>query len=115
MMRVVVVSGVRGGGDGRHRGPHVLLHPAVHRAPDHVEKTRAHRPSNDGRQHRAQVSVPGQFRARAQLVVSQALADGVVARASEMNGTRVDVDEGAGVEGERQVFEGITRGFPSVR
>ena len=50
--------GVRGGGDGRHRGPHVLLHPAVHRAPDHVEKTRAHRPSNDGRQHRAQVSIP---------------------------------------------------------
>jgi hypothetical protein len=49
------------------------------------------------------------------LVVSQALADGVVARASEVNGTRVDVDECAGVEGERQAFEGITRGFPSVR
>jgi hypothetical protein len=49
------------------------------------------------------------------LEISQAFADGVVARASEVNGTRVDVDEGAGVEGERQAFEGITRGFPSVR
>jgi hypothetical protein len=49
------------------------------------------------------------------LEISQAFADGVVARASEVNGTRVDVDECAGVEGERQAFEGITRGFPSVR